>query len=501
MSLNEAQDLRGWGYAGPTARAYGHAQEPVVVCVGPTGGGKTTESVRRILRIAQWQHPSPRDGVRKARIVCVAPTYRRIWDQVLPSYFKEIDRSWGEFRGAQGDPATHLFDAEWTGVGRCHIEVLFRAVGETVLEEFYRGLEATAFWYPEMDTHETGDILSLGSNRVGRYPEPDDRPEHAPAPAYAGVYGDANAPTIGSWFHKRFYLGRRPGDRLYEQPPGFDPDTPSGFHAKAENAHNLRKIRPDYYRGMAANLEPWDVERLLRNRPGYSRHGQPVHPHFDAARMIPAMDLEPDPDLDLCIGVDAGSNTLMHAAAFLQRTWPGQVRQVDEVVPDGQSDIVEFGGAIRRLKDTRFRLVKRVWISVDPAARGQSAMRRGVTWAQVLQEVTGIEVQLAPSQDPAVRRTATDTVLKRTAGPGEPGFLIDRRCERTIEALAGGYRFARRGDKVSALPEKNHHSHPAEANQYGILGLEGMGAVAGGFIHARGPAGDAFTLPPAILQG
>lgn len=500
MSFNEARELPGWRAAGPTAWAYGHAQDPVAVCVGPTGGGKSTESFRRPIRIAQWQHPSPRDGIRKARVCVVAPTYRRIWDQVLPSYFKVIERGWGEFRGARGDPADHVIDFDTPGVGRCHLEMQFRAIGDIDLEEFYRGLEVTAFHYPEMDTHETGDILSLGANRAGRYPEPDDRPhpDLGLPDAYKGVYGDANAPVVGSWFHKRLYLERRPGDRLFAQPPGYDPDSAEGFHPKAENVENLRKISRTYYRDMAARLEPWDVQRLLMNLPGYSRHGQPVHPHFDPMRMVPAQTIQPDKDAELVIGVDAGSNTLMHAAEFLQRVFSGQVRALAEVCPDGQSDIVEFGTEIRRVYETRFKPlgITRVRIVVDPAARGQSAMRRGVTWAQILQEITQIEVQLAPSQDPGVRRTAMDVALKRSAGPGEPGLLVDKDCIRLIEALAGGYRFARKGDRVSPTPEKNAHSHPAEAGQYGLLGIDGMGGVAGGFIHGAGSGASLHTPAP-----
>jgi hypothetical protein len=54
-------------------------------------------------------------------------------------------------------------------------------------------------WLPEADTNgDLAAILSLGSNRAGRYPEPDDRPEGSSA--YAGIFGDANAPMIGSPF-------------------------------------------------------------------------------------------------------------------------------------------------------------------------------------------------------------------------------------------------------------------------------------------------------------
>jgi hypothetical protein len=79
-----------------------------------------------------------------------------------------------------------------------HVEVLFRAVNDLDIEEFFRGFEFTAIWLPEADTNgDLAAILSLGSNRAGRYPEPDDRPGHRPS-AYAGIFGDANAPMIGS---------------------------------------------------------------------------------------------------------------------------------------------------------------------------------------------------------------------------------------------------------------------------------------------------------------
>ena len=32
---------------------------------------------------------------------------------------------------------------------------------------------------------------------------------------------------------------------------------------------------------MAAQLDSYDERRLIDNRPGYGRHGQPVHPNFD----------------------------------------------------------------------------------------------------------------------------------------------------------------------------------------------------------------------------
>lgn len=484
----------GWTPAGPVAEAYGQSRAPISIIVGPTGGGKTTESIRRTIRIAQWQHPSPIDGVRKARTVVLAPSYRRLWDQFIPSYREEI-RWWEKgWKGGQGEPAQHIYDFIWKDnhgrvIGPVHVEVLFRAPGEAAgadLEEFFRGLQTTSFLFPEIDTHETQDMLSLASNRTGRYPKPDDRPhpDMGLPDAYEGVFGDANAPLIGTWFHKRFFIESRPSDKLFLQPPGYDPTTPDGFHPLAENAANLRKYKRRYYIEKAATHEPWDVARLLQNRPGYSRHGQPVHPDFDASTMVAKDGLDPDPSSVLVIGIDAGSNTLKHAAIFMQRTWAGQVRVLDEVVPDGQSDIVEFSAEVRRKVETRFAACKQVVIFVDPAARGQSAMQRGVTWAALLQQMTGVEVRLAPSNDPRIRRTAVDQQLKRRCGPLEPGLMVSGpHCPKYIAAMAGEYRFKRTGDKISPTPEKNDASQPADGGQYGMLGLNGVGAVEGQFMH------------------
>lgn len=478
-------------FAGPVAQAFEFSRSPVAVIVGPTGGGKSTAAARRVFRVAQLQDPSPRDGKRKARIVVIAPTYRRLWDQVIPSYFKEINRGWGKATGAKGDPLDHVFDIRGADGIDCHIEVLFRAVGDTNLEEFFRGFEVTAAWLPEADTHHSEDILSLARNRVGRYPEPDDRPEKpegAPA-AYAGVWCDANAPEIDTWFHERFYLRKREGDAVFIQPSGYSP--------ARENWENLRKINPRYYEDMAKGLDPWAVKRLIENKPGYSRHGQPVHEHFDALRMIAPQPIEAEPGEVLVIGADCG-NTLSPAATFMQRIW-GQVRVLHDITPDGQMDMLTFAKEVRRIRETKYRHVKRAVLVIDPSARSKSAVNMQLSFAMILQAETEIEVTLAPTNDPLARRTALDQVMKRSAGPGEPGFLVDPECIGLIKALAGGYCFARKGQSLSLTPAKTHpHSDIADACQYGVLGMEGIGA-GGGFIHQGAGGRDAGDLQP-ILQ-
>lgn len=416
----------------------------------------------------------------------------------MPSYFKVFPQTMGEFRGSRGDPADHSFDITVGIGGRAaplHVEVLFRAVNDLDVEEFFRGFEFTALWTPEADTNpDLAAVLSLGSNRAGRYPEPDDRPDGADA-AYSGIFGDANAPMIGTAFHDRFYLKRlndgKPapeGDRLFIQP--------GGFSANAENIANLKKIRPDYYEHMASQLDAYDVRRLVNNRPGYGRHGQPVHPNFDQETHVAARTLDVDRFSPVYVGIDAGSNALIPGATFSQRSYSGQWRTLAEIyLPEGQMTTRELGGEIRRLMDTRFQRASGAMLCLDPAAGGRNAASEFTT-AQELQGYTNIEAQLAPTNDPKHRRAAMDRLFKLSVGPGEPAKIIDPSCVGLIGGYTGGFHFKRRGQVVGLSPEKNRFSHVCEADEYAPLTVEGIGPSEGRFIRPDGAG--AYDAPQAI---
>lgn len=483
--------------AGPVALAYEMNEAPISVIVGPTGGGKTTGSVRRNLRVTLMQHVSPRDGMRKAKICCLASSYRVLWDTAIASYRDvfptEGPQKWGHWTGSYGQPADHVFDFVGPDGAPCRLIMEFRSPGDHELEDFMRGRQVTGWWLPEMDTLDRPGILSLAHNRSGRYPPPDDRNPNLPK-AWSGVFGDANAPRLGGWFHDRFYLNsakHSATDKLFLQ-PAFD-------QPGAENLHNLNKLNPNYYRDLAAGMDEYDVNRLLRCKPGWSRSGKPVHEDFDVRDHVAPGEIDPVEGVLLEIGVDAG-NTLKPAATFGQRVM-GQRRVMAEISPKGrQLDLIEFGREIRRIKDTRFPHVKNAVIWVDPSARAASPMNRALSWAQVLQAESGIVVKLAPSNAPPARRTALRTKLK-----ARHGWIADPvHCPDLIAALAGGFCFATikratGGESQAESPVKNDHSHVAEAEEYGCLGSEGLGVEGGGFISPR--AGPVHSNPAPILPG
>ncbi|WP_312598215.1 hypothetical protein [Brevundimonas sp.] len=403
---------------------------------------------------------------------------------MIPSYLKVMDRPWGKWNGAKGDPADHLIKIDEKrpdglfgpdGRGPVEVDVRFRAVQDMDLDEFFRGKECTAFWLPEFDTHASSAILSYCTNRVGRFPEPEDRPETAPTIAYAGVWGDANTPTIGSWFEKEFYGQARPGITVHKQPPGYDPDEPDGFHVLAENKANLKKIRPDYYRNMASTMEEADVRRLLQCKLTYGRLGVPVHPAFDETKHVGPSDMEPDPELPVLIGVDVD---FKGAATFGQRSLFGQWSVYAEVVaedaPDGEMDVIEFADAIVNTMKTVFPRCKKALLIVDPAAKARSTLNRQLSWAQELSVRTKIAVVPAPTNDPLIRRTALARPLKRHGG-----WNAHPRCTWLINALNGGFHYPKKGNGSSQSAKKNEFSSVGESAEYMAMGGEGLEDRAG----------------------
>ncbi len=495
MADSDALRIRTWTYAGPVEQAYERSRAPLAMVIGPTGGGKSTGSARRCLRAGMWQNPSPRDGIRRARTICICPTYRRAWDQVMPSYFKVFPQTMGLFRGSRGDPADHIYDVAMRingEVSQVHIEVLFRAVNDLDIEEFFRGFEYTAVWLPEADTNgDLWPLLSLGANRLGRYPEPEDRPEDGAA-AFTGIWGDANAPIIGSPFHTRFYLRRveegkeaPKTDEVYIQP--------SGFSVNAENMQNLRRINPDYYGDMASKLSEYDIGRLIKNRPGYGRHGRAVHPNFDQETHVATRTIDVDPYATVYVGVDCGSNALHPAATFSQNSYSGQWRTLAEIhFAEGQMTTQELGANIRIVLNSRFAGLKRdvgAMLCLDPAAASRNASSEYTT-AALLQDAAGVEANLAPTNDPKLRRAGMDKLFKRSVGPGEPAKIIDPACLGLIQGYAGGFHYPKRANTFSPLPAKNEYSHVCEADEYAVLTAEGLDATEGRFIRPAGAMAD-----------
>jgi hypothetical protein len=85
----------------------------------------------------------------------------------------------------------------------------------------------------------------------------------------------------------------------------------------------------------------------------------------------------------------------------------------------------------------------------------------------------GFRVISAKSNSVVARINAVDKMLTRTVD-GKPGHLIDPCCTNLIASLRGGYRYKiRQNGEADDKPEKNSHSHIADAHQYACLHADG----------------------------
>ena len=175
----------------------------------------------------------------------------------------------------------------------------FVAMGEHRAEDVLRGYQPTMFYLNEGDLLAE-EVLTFARGRAGRFSRMADG-----GPSWHGVIMDMNAPDEDSWAYDKLILNRPRGYEHFVQPSGFSP--------KAENQKNLP---PGYYQRASQGEPDWYVDRMLRNKSGFSRKGKPVWPEYNEELHVARAPLEPVRGRSLLVGVDAGGTP---AAGFWQR--------------------------------------------------------------------------------------------------------------------------------------------------------------------------------------
>ena len=85
----------------------------------------------------------------------------------------------------------------------------------------------------------------------------------------------------------------------------------------------------------------------------------------------------------------------------------------------------------------------------------------------------GFRVLPASTNSVVARIAAVEKLLSRQV-EGRAGHLIDPSATELIRAMRGGYRYKiKKSGEMEASPEKNSHSHIADAHQYACLYAEG----------------------------
>ena len=470
MSGTEQRMNLRWAPPGPVAARFFHSDAEITILNGPIGSGKTTASIIKLARRAALQVPSPilRDHapgsselwpVRLRRTAVVRDTYRQLWRSTMPSWFSRFPKAVGDFTGAENAPARHVITFALPDRTLARWEVDFLAIGDQAVEDVLRGYEPSDFYLNEMDLLAQ-EVFTYAAGRYGRYPSA----EHGGCTA-GGIVADCNAPELESWLYAKAFLATPDelaamGIALFRQP--------GGLEAGAENLANLPGGRGYYERQVKVNPD-WYVQRMVHNKPGYSRAGKPIYgDDYNDMLHVASADLPGSAHLPLHVGLDAGGHP---AAVFCQRMPSGQWHVLDELCGDHQTGAARFGQMLAQRLHERFR----GWPAVgtcDPSALYGADRKAGEKdWSEIVAAQADIPVRPAPTNIPIARWEAVRAPLKRLID-GKPGFLLSPRCRVLRSGFNNAYHFkAIAGATGRWSPEANKNdpsSHVHDALQYAL---------------------------------
>lgn len=456
---------------GPKAAGWLHSNAPMSFIMGPVGSAKTTTGAMKCLNVARRQHPSTKDGVRKAHILAVRKNYRQMHRSLLPSWFSVWPREFGEVDFEKDGPVKHTIRVDDPQFGQILMIVEFASIGDHDIESFIRGYQPTAVWLNEVDEMPPGS-LGLLYQRCGRAflsEKPD--VDEVPPVEYSKIFGDLNAPDEDNWFNEDYILKTPEDCELWVQPSGFSPN--------AENLAALRRIDPNYYTNLAKRMRAdsgeWAVRRFIENKTGYSRSGEPVYQSYNDEIHVASELMEPYPGSPIILGIDQG---LTPAVAFCQAPGERFLILSELVTPEGDAEGAKDMGrrAGRHLLANYPGFARRggFVLAPDPACR-----QRGHDTRQWIEHFRAGMVEIvgcAPVQPPVSNdiklRIGPVNAYLNTMARGEPALQLHPRCRYMRRGFNGGYRLERVQGKDRVFrdkPDKGPYSHIMNAMEYAAM--------------------------------
>lgn len=455
---------------GPVTRNFIRDRIMSKFIMGPVGGGKTVSCAFARIMAATFMPPC-KDGVIRDRFVVVRESFRDAERTVLNSWLQWFPKTYAgsTWSGGNDRPAKHVLRFRLPSGLRIEAETMFIGIGDQSIEDILRGLEISGGWMNESDTLAS-NVLRYIEQRTGRYPKKEDLADPAALRART-VLGDFNAPDMDNWTYEQLVEDCAEHRRLYRQPSGLSP-----------NAENLSRLEPNYYQLIAAAEPEWYVRRFVHNEFGYSREGLPVYRSFNQQRHI-GPKIDPDPNLPVLIGMDAGLNP---AAIIAQPRPNGQLVVLDELCPGAGVGADRFGDMLNDLLDRRYADCRDIRAWADPASQ-YGADREGgeLAWIDTVTAKLGIPVRIPAngSNELGLRIGAVEGELTKMIDGETPRILISKNCPILIRGFMSGYRYKKvKGQEglYSLTPDKqNEYSHPHDGLQYLVLGYRGRQAVTG----------------------
>lgn len=444
---------------GPVAEQFIWSDSFFSGLLGPVGSGKSSAACWKMLLTALRQEPW--QGTRFTRWIAIRNTYPELksttiktWQDWFPDEVAPI--KWDT-------PITsHLRIADIGDGTGLDMEIMFIAIDRPEDVNKLRSLEATGIWINEASEIDQA-ILDMATQRIGRYPA-----LRRGGPTWSGVIADTNPPDDDHWWYKFAEELRPKGYRFFKQPGALYYDAEAKEYKpndRAENVSNIKNGYAYYFNMLAGKSEQW-IKVFVQAQYGTTLAGKAVYPEWNDAYHTAKEPLSAINGLPIVLAWDFG---LTPACVAMQMSPKGQVLVLREWTSEGMG-IRQFATDVVRpaifTEFPRFTL-----ISVGDPAGTQRAQTDEKTCMQELLDC-GFPTDPAPTNEFVARRESVAFWLLKTSG-GDPGFLLDPCCTKLRKGFNGRYRYAQLKasgpSRFKDRPEKDEHSHPHDALQYGCL--------------------------------
>lgn len=473
---------------GQVLTAFVASAAPVIVVQGPWGSGKSTAACLKLLLNALNQPKDPVTGKRRRRTYVVRNTYDELNRTTLSTWLKVFPEDvWGPVRRQK--PMMHTIrvgDLEW--------DVTFLALDSEEDASKLLSAEISDCWFNEV-REIPRKLFKDAKDRCNRWPD-----------AKGGCYrpqaiADTNPATEDHWVsvmsgqcpipdgldeEGRAMMTRPESWQFLVQPPALIERRDADGRTTGYDVHPLRENRAwtsdRYYLDMVEGASKAMVMERCLNRPGTYNTGRPVWPQYREEVHVSATPLAPIAGHPVLIANDFGRTP---AAVFGQLVF-GRWFIQHELVAENMG-AKEFARQLKRnlaiwYPDFDFA----VW--GDPA--GDNFEQSDDISPFRMFRAEGLPILPAPTNDPLIRITAVDELLRGLVD-GRPRMLFcPRGVPRLRAAMAGGYQYRRLkisgAERYTDTPDKNVHSHVADALQYLVIGA-GEGAALLGRAGARSP--------------
>jgi hypothetical protein len=448
---------------------------------GPIGSGKSVVCCLRLMRHAQEQRPSPIDGVRYSRWFVVRNTYPDLRRSTIRTWLDTFPESlYGRF--FWGATLQHK-----VRFGDVHADFDFLALDKPEDVRKLRSVEYSGGWINEIQYIEK-ELFDEAQTRVDRYPKQD----HGGA-TWAGVIFDANAPDDDHWLgmmtgqvdfppgmpeEEVKSLQWPPEWGFYLQPPALlerfdDHGRVTGYEINP-SAENLENLSKDYYGRQIKGKTKAFIDSRLMVRVVLVVEGSPVFPMFRRETYIASEMLKPVAGHPVTVGLDFGRQP---AAIFMQAL-NNRVYVQFELIGHNEG-AVTFAPKVRRFIAEKYpeHKIEDVRFFGDP--KGQDKGQADERTAYDIFRVNGMDVRPAPDLKQNMIATRVDAVTKllNDMHDGAPRAIFSPYCRMLNVAMLGRYHLVREEDG-ELKPKKDRYSNPADAFQYGVLGLgEGRAMV------------------------